>query len=319
MKNALKNLIRRYLWLHFKLRQAWPVWYYLLNRKGRVLYRKHPPRLDAFQQRIVRDLRTTGLAVTHLDELFPGENLLPVLQRYIQSIEASAKTKGSKPFLQYFWDAVPTLDSQNPFVRIALHARTVNIAHAYLGMFGRLYYLTLNRTVPVPAGSGAMGSQRWHRDYDDRRLCKLFIYLNDVDEASGPFTYIPTSIRGLRWGHLFPQRPPLGSYPREEELARVINLGEARVNTGRAGTVIFCDTSGLHRGGYATQKERIMFTAAYRSNSAFSGSRLRWREMNEEWWDKIQQDPALRYASQLQSPHRAFKLFKRFYPETDEY
>ena len=35
---------------------------------------------------------------------------------------------------------------------------------------------------------------------------------------------------------------------------------DIRVCTGRAGTVVFCDTTTLHRGGYATKSERTMFT-----------------------------------------------------------
>ena len=34
--------------------------------------------------------------------------------------------------------------------------------------------------------------------------------------------------------------------------------------------MIFCDTSGLHRGGYATAKTRLMFTAVYVSTACTS-------------------------------------------------
>ena len=35
-------------------------------------------------------------------------------------------------------------------------------------------------------------SQLWHLDHDDKRVCKLFIYLTDVrDTADGPLTFIP--------------------------------------------------------------------------------------------------------------------------------
>ena len=39
-------------------------------------------------------------------------------------------------------------------------------------------------------------SQLWHLDHDDKRVCKLFIYLTDVrDTADGPLTFIPARNR----------------------------------------------------------------------------------------------------------------------------
>jgi len=32
--------------------------------------------------------------------------------------------------------------------------------------------------------------------------------------------------------------------------------------------MIFCDTIGLHKGGYATQKERVLFTGGYCSSAS---------------------------------------------------
>ncbi len=49
--------------------------------------------------------------------------------------------------------------------------------------------LTLSQPTPNQALSF---SQLWHLDHDDKRVCKLFIYLTDVQNtADGPFTFIP--------------------------------------------------------------------------------------------------------------------------------
>ena len=45
-------------------------------------------------------------------------------------------------------------------------------------------------------GSTRVSSQRWHRDYNDERLVKVFIYLTDVDEDTGPLEYVPGSTLG---------------------------------------------------------------------------------------------------------------------------
>jgi ectoine hydroxylase-related dioxygenase (phytanoyl-CoA dioxygenase family) len=134
-------------------------------------------------------------------------------------------------------------------------------------MWTKLNYYDLAITLPIEEGSAPVQSQRWHRDNEEKRMCKMFIYLSDVDETAGPFTYIPGTVRGQRLGHLFPQRPPEGNYPPEGALGKVVPENERRIMTGRAGTVIFCDTTGLHRGGYATKRERLMYTVFFTAPS----------------------------------------------------
>jgi hypothetical protein len=112
-----------------------------------------------------------------------------------------------------------------------------------------------------------IASQNWHRDGEDRQVLKIFIYLNDVDEETGPFMYVKESIKGLKYGKLFPQRPPEGSYP-NESVDKAVSPEDIKLCLGKAGTVIFCDTTGLHRGGYAFSKERTMFTASYQASSS---------------------------------------------------
>ena len=79
--------------------------------------------------------------------------------------------------------------------------------------------------------------------------------------------YIPQSHEGGKWHTVFPQKlfAKEGVYPNVGEVERVISTAP-KICTGRAGTIIFCDTTGLHKGGYSTHKERIMFTALYKYN-----------------------------------------------------
>jgi hypothetical protein len=161
------------------------------------------------------------------------------------------------------WDAEPVLDFTNPYLGLALDSSVLRIISSYLTVMARFYYLTLNITKPVPEGSTAVQSQRWHRDPEDIRTCKVFLYLNDVPLTAGPFIYVKGSQRGGKWGHLFPQKPPKGCYPDGALLEKTIPKEDILIATGGKGSIIFCDTAGLHKGGYATENERIMFTAGY--------------------------------------------------------
>lgn len=253
---------------YFRLRALWPVWFYILNAKPRRLFRTSLPTLNPVQERLVKELRETGIAVTNLDELFPREELLPKLQSYTQELIRKAEVKTGKTFLEYLWDVQPVLDFENPFVKLALEGRVIDVVNSYMEMFSRFYYLTLNVTTPVESGTKSIASQRWHRDPEDKKMIKLFLYLNDVDSESGPFIYIPYSTYGLRWGNFLSQRPPRGVYPNSGEIERHIPHDHVKVLTGKAGTLIFCNTTGFHKGGYATGKPRTMFTAGYRSQAS---------------------------------------------------
>ena len=294
-KRILKHPFIKLIEIYFRFRHSWLIWFYVLNRKPRRLFSALPPTLNPVQKRLVGELRETGIAEAHLDELFPGENLLPELQRYTQELVRKAEVKTGKTFLEYLWDVVPVLDFTNPFVRISLDERVLDIVNSYMEMFSRFYYLTLNVAKPVTTGMKPTASQRWHRDPEEKKMIKLLLYLDDVDEESGPFIYIPRSAYGLRVGKFLPQRPPRGVYPNPGEIERHIPQEYVRRLTGKAGTLIFCNTTGFHKGGYATAKPRIMFTAGYRSHASCWLDQYKCPEDFEEEVKRLTPAPAVRY------------------------
>ena len=93
-------------------------------------------------------------------------------------------------------------------------------------------------------------TQLWHKDIGSFRILKALIYLNDVDLCGGPFEYIRNS-------HVqtFPDNG--GDLRYDEELLREHFSQEDFMScTGRAGDIIFCDTSGIHRGKPITRDDR---------------------------------------------------------------
>ncbi|MBI2024671.1 MAG: phytanoyl-CoA dioxygenase family protein [Candidatus Harrisonbacteria bacterium] len=244
------------------------MWFGILNKEGRLLYDRHPKNHDSVLEKIIKEIKEKGIAVTHLDELFPGRNLLPELQSYTKKLAETAQIKKGKEFLMALWETAGVLDLDNSLVKLSLQSRSLEVVNAYMEMFSKFRHASLNVTIPMPEGSLAIKSQRWHRDPEDKRMCKMFVYLNDIDEDAGPFIYIPKSHQGGKWREIFPQRPPVGYYPPDGAVEKVIPSAEIKVCTGRAGTVIFGDTSGLHKGGYAKSKERYMFTATYSSKAS---------------------------------------------------
>lgn len=253
---------------YYAILWAYPVWYYLVNRKRRRLYASFPPVLGEVEKGIVRDLKENGIAVTHLDDLFPGENMLGKLRGVVFELKKNTSPSAKKSFLSELLPRNPVLNLHDPLVQLSLNDKLLNAVNAYVGVYAHFYLYTLNITLPVGRDTQAILSQRWHRDPEDKKFCKVFVYLTDVDEASGPFTYVKKSNYGNQWRYLFPQKVPHGIYPPRGEVEKVVSQSDIISYTGKAGTIIFCDTSGLHKGGYATEKERIMFTAGYITNAS---------------------------------------------------
>ena len=270
---------------YYVIKHNHALWFNIFNRTGRRLFLRHPLELSAVEKRIVSDLDSRGIAFTSLDELTPGENLLEKLDAYMATLDASADFGHKKSFLKPLWDPRAILDFDNPFFRFALSEKALAIASSYLRMWPRFKYQTLNITLPVSKGNKAEFSQRWHRDPEELKQLKVFIYLSDVTPDRGPFIYVAGSNHGTNaYSTLFPQQPPAGVYPPDGAVEKAVNAKDMIVATGKPGTVIFCDTSGLHKGGYATGGDRVMYTTLF---TAPSYAEKPWYRRGNAWKSRI--------------------------------
>lgn len=275
MFNKIKNSIR---FKYYRLRMSKPVWLHILNRKGRALFKKnHNRQLDTMQQRILKDLRRDGIAFAHITDILSQQQWEklrsyvldrandPLIRERIEHPRSPSDKTDEKYFnIDLFNNKV--LDLEHPTTVWALNEKILQIANEYMGMFTKFRGIRLWASLPVPPGAPETASQRWHRDLDDRQLMKTFIYFDDVDETAGPLHYIRQSHGGGgKWNNVFPTPFPLGSYPLPGVVEKVIPQEYVTRATGKAGTLIFCDTSGFHKGGYCTEKNRYMLFCLYAS------------------------------------------------------
>lgn len=277
--NIPRFLKRKY----YLLRSSLPAWRFL-NRRGRRRWQeylvKHP--LNFIQKKIISELKQNGIAISSFKDIFSQEllnNLVAEAKKYQLRFQTDKKFqeeimsnkvltgKGAKkdfliPYYGGAWTK-PVIDFNNSFIKLSLDEMILAVAAGYLGSAPKLNSFSLQETV-VSNDSEARLSQRWHRDPEDRKLLKMFLYLNDVlEESTGPFTYIVGSHRDGKWGRLFPQQPPQGVYPPAGAVEKVVPKEDIKMCLGKSGTLIFADTAGLHRGGLSTQKSRLMFVAGY--------------------------------------------------------
>jgi hypothetical protein len=250
----------------------------LANRASRHRFAQAQPALDDVQRSVLERLRDEGYATLPFAELVPDptvwEELEADAQRFVAETEAALareregadaelRRRAGKEFLvrKYSWGAQLGLD--DPWLRLGVNSRLLELANTYLEMWSKLEYVDVWYTSPA-GGDERRSSQRWHRDFNDRHLLKAFLYLVDVDEQTGPFEYVPRSAPGGELDRLWPWRPLGENYPPEDELAE--SIGDRAVTfTAPKGTLIFCNTSGFHRGGFASGKARVLATFTWDS------------------------------------------------------
>jgi hypothetical protein len=130
-------------------------------------------------------------------------------------------------------------------------------------MWAKLSYVDLWYTVPQAPGAERAASQLWHLDFDDKHLLKAFLYLNDVDEEAGPFEYVPGSQADGRYDSVWHWSPLRTGRIPDEQVRQTVPADGIKTFTAPRGTLILCNTSGLHRGGFSTAKPRVLATATY--------------------------------------------------------
>jgi hypothetical protein len=131
--------------------------------------------------------------------------------------------------------------------------RILGIVSRYLGCKPTISSLGVRWSFPTAARPAE--TQLFHRDPDDWRFLKLFVYLTEVDLDSGPHVYVAGSNRTQ--GHIR-ARP----YSRSELEAR-FGPESIQAVTGPRGTTFLADTHGIHMGKPPQGRARLMLQVQY--------------------------------------------------------
>jgi hypothetical protein len=276
----------------------------LSNRASRGSYGEAPPALDDLQRSILSDVREQGYSLRSFDDVVADAGtwteLVGQRDSFIASTEADLAAGGDhvrvrpgKEFVVRLWSYGVELGPDDPWFRVVSSRRLLDLANAYLEMWSKLEYVDVWYSVPQPESGQRISSQRWHRDYNDKHLLKVFLYLVDVDEQMGPFQYVAGSQPGGPYESAWGWEPLGQNYPTEEELEARIPPEAVKTFTGPAGTLLFCNTAGFHRGGFSTTQPRVLATATYSSPASLASLTVRsyaYRGRLDEL------DPATRFA-----------------------
>ncbi len=275
-RKILKRITRPFI-RGYKIIRSQKLFINFFNKTAKKMYRAHPPKLTTIQTSVVEELKQNGIAITHLSALFPNEEKIKLLSVFANKKSNEAMEGRKKNFLEYVWgEGTFLMEMENPFNNIAVNKNILDVVNSYLEMYSKFVFSSLNITRPVKKGTETQGSQRWHRDppAGDERICKVFIYLNDVDSTTGPFQYCKKTHKSGILNKLFPSYSYDGFYPPQDKVEEIVGKENIISATGPTGTIIFCDTTGLHKGGYSTDKSRMMSTFFYVSPASLQKARF---------------------------------------------
>jgi hypothetical protein len=301
----------RQAWLRtrFELR-----WRYGQNAASRRQFRRQRPVLGLVQRRVVHDLCALGIAFARFDELgvdqAEWQRLRRTADEFSRGAQVSEAIRGyaaaaSNPRVRFDAYLVklhpegPALPLDDPLLRIGLEPAVLDAVNAYLGLWAKLIYTDVWHSIPVDAEAGRrIGSQHWHRDPEDRRMIKIYLYFSDVHAGAGPLEYVrgSASTGSGPYRALWPWRPRGDRYPPDEALERRIPAAERLSCVGAPGTIIFCDTNGFHRGGIATTGVRLVATWTFVTPAAMAMLSPRRFHVPDLDRGQIPQSPAARFA-----------------------
>jgi hypothetical protein len=250
-----------------------PTWRYVFNLRSTLEYRLDRRQSSGEAARIIDGLNNNGIALSSVNRLLGPDSCFEELKDAVGKLEqqwsgrieearneANHGAIGRKTFILQLLGERPRLDPQSIYARFALQPRILEIANAYFGMYTQLRYYNVWHTLTTQ--SPARESQLWHYDREDHRILKIFVYLSDVAEGAGPFTYASRS-RSRR----APQSFDENGVRRwdDEQMAELVPPEKWIKATGEKGTVVFADTRGYHKGGLAREHDRVLYTCMFTS------------------------------------------------------
>jgi hypothetical protein len=245
--------------LAFAFTNAKPV-FELLERRHEETVRKaeRVSNLSLLEAQIVCGLEQDGVFVTSLDALgFDADRILPVGQELAAIMQARVDGMGGE-FPAMIENAPADMLDHPEIFRWGLNDSIMRIAKSYLhqkvAYDGPLLFHT-------PADGRETGTRQWHKDREDRRMIKLALYLNDVDEDGGPFELLNKESRKKRRPDNF--RPLFTEELRRSMAGRATPRNNV-VCTGPTGTLVFADAARFfHRGRPAMKRERSAIFWSY--------------------------------------------------------
>jgi hypothetical protein len=159
------------------------------------------------------------------------------------------------------------LDLSSVFLRFALEETMLKTVARYFGVAPFLESVDLLYSKPL--GGPPAASQQWHRDRTDRRIIKVFVYINDVTPRNGPLSLLPRQESSRVPEFLY-------HYVSDQTMAKYVPLSKTVAFTGKAGTTIMIDSETCYHLGSRCEEPRLAYIAYYTSGFGYRHRETDW-------------------------------------------
>lgn len=224
-------------------------------------YRPRLRPIDDRRREQVDRLERDGIIVDTWDGLgLPGvEELKPLLLGLVESLAAMpTSAAGDTSTISLSRDQ--TLQDPRLF-QWGVSDDVLDLVEHHFGLPARYYGAHVRREI----GDGrVVGVRQWHRDVEDDRNLKILVWLNDVDVAGGPFTYLPRpashdAARRLRY---------VGGFIGDDRFAGVVPRSSWQQATGPRWTAVVGDNAQIfHRAQAPVSQDRYSVTFSWTSTT----------------------------------------------------
>jgi hypothetical protein len=223
-----------------------------------VRHKSDLPVLSSSDRAIVETLETEGVVVTSLEELAIPST--PGLQKAAKKLMPEIPREMTADESEFVVHATSEQIMKSPEIFLwGLEQRLLNIAENYLGLPVAYHGAYFRRDI---ANKVERKSRLWHMDSEDRKLFKVIVYLNDVNDDNGPFQYLPRDLTS-QVAHSLKYKY---GYLKDETMQQVISSSNYKSCTGVSGTVVIAGTGSVfHRGKLPLASDRFAVFFDYTS------------------------------------------------------
>ena len=242
-------------------------------------YYQFLPQLDPLGKFIVETLRAEGTCIIPLEDL-----CLPSTELMMETALSLADNLKNQTFnIENSCEIGSSSDDLREFPEIllwALEPKLLDIVESYIGLPTMYQFFAMRRSI---ADGKLSGIRRWHVDWEDRRIIKIIIYLNDVVAGGGPYDYIARNVTSeakikLKYNNL--------GYVSDENMLAAVPKSDWKSCFASKGSVIISDTGSVfHRAQPPTKDERFSITFCYTSRKP----QVIWdtRKVSNQQWNFI--------------------------------
>lgn len=225
-----------------------------ITSKSKIINKKEEEYLSSFLKDGFIEFNK-GISDGTISQIIEETSHLPLFDPY-EKTYVEAKLVDLKPTTHVANFRRNDLVKNEKILEIANDPGILRIVQQFLGATPTIS--NVNMWWSIAGKSKAEHAQLFHRDVDDLKFCKLFIYLTDVGPNDGPHTYVKgsSSINKLTKIRRYEDHEIKSVFGEEN----IINFCRPK------GSIFLVDTYGFHKGTLPIDNNRLLLQIQYSLN-----------------------------------------------------